>query len=224
MSLFGSRKTKQQPKTTPQDAIKRLNETLDNIDKREKHIQKNVDKELATAKQMIAAKNKNGAKMALRRKKMYESQIEKLNGTKMTIENQKMALENANFNKDIMQAMSMGAQALRGVNQDLTIDSVDQTMDDIQEQMDLANEISEAISQPTGAYVEDDELEAELAELEAEGLDETLLSVESTPKTALPKAAVSGKSPELNLPSAPTSQVTVDEDEQELRALEASMA
>jgi len=177
---------------------------------------------MATAKQLIASKNKNGAKMALRRKKMYEGQIEKLNGTKMTIENQKMALENANFNKDIMAAMALGGQALRGVNQDVTIDSVDQTMDVINEQMDLANEIAEAISQPTGgAAYDDEELEAELAELEAEGLDETLLSVESTPKT-VPKSAA--KEPQINLPSAPTTQVAVDEDDQELRALEASMA
>jgi len=44
-------------------------------------------------------------------------------------------------------------------------------MDDIAEQQDVAREISEAISNPVafGQEFDDDELEAELNELEAEG-------------------------------------------------------
>jgi charged multivesicular body protein 4 len=50
-------------------------------------------------------------------------------------------------------------------------------MDDIREQMDLANEISEAIAQPVGFGIEfdEEELNAELEELEQEQLDEKLL-------------------------------------------------
>eukprot|EP00301_Raphidiophrys_heterophryoidea_P003218 c11461_g1_i2.p1 GENE.c11461_g1_i2~~c11461_g1_i2.p1 ORF type:complete len:192 (-),score=46.80 c11461_g1_i2:448-975(-) len=152
MNLFGSKKKsqQQQQKSTPQDAIQRLMVALDNLEKRESFLQKKIDNELTTAKKLIAAKNKNGAKMALKRKKMYEVQIEKINGTRMTIENQKMALESANFNLDVLQAMSQGAAALQAVNANMTLDAVDDTMDKIQEQMDVANEIADAISQPMG--------------------------------------------------------------------------
>jgi U3 small nucleolar RNA-associated protein 14 len=80
MKLFGAKKNPQQQVASPQDAIQRLNQALENLEKREKHIQKRVEKELTDAKKLIAAKNKNGAKMALKRKKMYEVQLEKVCG------------------------------------------------------------------------------------------------------------------------------------------------
>lgn len=205
-----------------QDSIQRLNEALENLEKREAHIQKRVEKEQGDAKRLIAAKNKSGALAALKRKKMYEGQLGKINGTRMTIENQKMALENANFNQEVMKAMAQGANALQHVNENMTIDRVDETMDNIQEQMDVANEISEAISQPTGmGYEDEDELEAELAELEAEELDETLLSVENTPAPVAvnQEPAVT----EDAFPAAPDEAVTLSAEEEELRQLEASM-
>ncbi len=56
-------------------------------------------------------------------------------------------------------------------------------MDDISEQQEVANEIAEAISNPTsfGQDVDEDELLAELEELEQEELDKQLLDVGPTP-------------------------------------------
>ena len=68
-------------------------------------------------------------------------------------------------------------------------------MDDIAEQQDVAREISEAISNPVafGQEFDDDELEAELNELEAESelaeqeeLDRQLLNVGTSAADALP--------------------------------------
>ncbi len=69
-------------------------------------------------------------------------------------------------------------------------------MDDIAEQQDVAREISEAISNPVafGQEFDDDELEAELNELEAEGevaeqeeLDRQLLNVGPSAAETLPE-------------------------------------
>lgn len=59
-------------------------------------------------------------------------------------------------------------------------------MDSIREQMELTNEISEAISNPLNMGIENDEeaLKAELAELEAEKLDEVLMGANSVPQHA----------------------------------------
>lgn len=222
MNLFGGKKrASPRPQASTQQSIQGLNEALENLEKREKHITKLVEKEQAEAKKKIQAKNKPGAMMCLKRKKMYEGQLEKINGTRMTIENQKMALENANFNQEVMKAMSQGASALQNVNEGMTIDRVDETMDNIQEQMDVANEISEAISNPMGigGYEDETALEQELADLEAEDLDATLLNVENTPT---PEVAVSTDA----FPSAPTTvaEPTLSKEEEELAALEASMA
>lgn len=98
-------------------------------------------------------------------------------GSRMTLEQQVMAIENANVNLETMNAMKAGADAMKQIHGHLDINKVDATMDDIREQMDLANEISEAISQPVnfGVEFDDEELNEELELLEQEDLDARLL-------------------------------------------------
>ncbi len=58
---------------------------------------------------------------------------------------------------------------MKAATKNMTVDDVDQTMDDVRDQMDMAEELSNAISQPMGsALFDDDELEAELQALEGE--------------------------------------------------------
>ena len=63
-------------------------------------------------------------------------------------------------------------------------------MDDISEQQEVGQEIAEAISNPVGfgQDVDEDELLAELEELEQEELDQQLLDVGPTPASTLPEA------------------------------------
>ncbi|KAL7752399.1 ESCRT-III subunit protein snf7 [Sorochytrium milnesiophthora] len=215
MHLFGRAK----PKTSPKDAIIRLRDTLETLEKREKYLQTKIDAELKSAK-LNATKNKRVALMALKRKKTYESQIEKITGARMTIETQMMTIENANVNLEAMNAMKAGAEAMKQIHGAMDIDKVDATMDDIRDQMDLANEISDAISQPVGFGVDldEDELNAELELLEQEELDDKLLDMGNVP---------------LSAPSVPTTEPVaargkshaVDDDEEaELAELRASMA
>jgi charged multivesicular body protein 4 len=222
MRLFG--KKKQTP--SPQQSIQRLRETIEMLTKREEFLEKKIEKELQIAKQN-ASKNKRVAMMALKRKKAYEAQVQKLSGARMTIESQLMAIEGATVNLETINAMREGAAALQGIHGSMSIDTVDNTMDQIREQMDIATEISDAIAQPLGDPIDEDELEAELAELEAENLDDQLLTI-NTPTTV-------SASP-IKLPSAPTNQLpaqasrqpqalrTETDEEAELRALEESMA
>lgn len=63
-------------------------------------------------------------------------------------------------------------------------------MEDIQSQMDLASEIDQAISQPLGGVMfDEDELDAELEALEQESLDQQLLGI-TAPATPIPAAGV----------------------------------
>ncbi|OMJ23517.1 Vacuolar-sorting protein SNF7 [Smittium culicis] len=79
---------------------------------------------------------------------MLEEQLDKINGSRMTLDTQMMAIESANVNLETMNAMKQGADAMKNIHKNMNIDKVDQTMDEIREQMDLANEVSTAISQP----------------------------------------------------------------------------
>jgi charged multivesicular body protein 4A/B len=172
----------------------------------------------ADAKKFMQQKNKRSALQCLKRKKVYETQVDKLGATRFAIEQQVMTLEQANVSVEAMQAMKMGAQSMKTIQKDMTIDDVDKTMDDIQEQMDIANEISDAISQPLGGDVmDDDDLLAELEDLEQADLDEQLLGVE-------PAGISTPSMPETpqTTPAVPAAAVQTEEDE--FAALEASMA
>lgn len=59
---------------------------------------------------------KTVALLALKRKKAYETNIEKINGARMTIETQMMAIENANVNLETMGAMRAGAEAMKNIH------------------------------------------------------------------------------------------------------------
>ncbi|KAF9123217.1 Snf7 family [Linnemannia elongata] len=209
MNLFFNRK----PKVTPKDSIVELRNTLQMLEKRETFLQTKIDNELKIAK-ANATKNRRAALMALKRKKQFEGQIEKISGSRLTIETQVMAIENANVNLETMKAMRAGAEAMKGIHGAMDIAKVDQTMEEIRDQMELANEISDVISQPVGFGVEmdDDELAAELDELEQEELDKKLMETE--------------RPPQMGLPSVPNHEPAEEEDEEEaeLRELRESMA
>jgi len=54
--------------------------------------------------------------MALKRKKAYEDQINKITGSRMTLETQMMAIENANINLETLNAMKAGAEAMQSIH------------------------------------------------------------------------------------------------------------
>ncbi|KAJ2740362.1 ESCRT-III subunit protein snf7 [Coemansia sp. BCRC 34301] len=226
MNLFFPKKKE---KTTPKDAIINLRETLQMLEKREAHIQSKIDNELKTAR-TNATSNRRLAMAALKRKHLYDQQLEKMNGTRMTIEAQAMSIEAANVNLETMKAMQKGADAMKKIHETMDIDTLDRTMEDIKEQMDLATEVSDAISQPQlfGAEMDEDELAAELEMLEQEELDKQLLSSGRVP-VSLPRVPAQGLplSPPKQrvappLPPQPAAAVDEDEDD-ELAELRESM-
>ena len=54
--------------------------------------------------------------MALKRKRAYEDQVNKIMGSRMTLETQVMAIENANVNLETMNAMKAGADAMKQIH------------------------------------------------------------------------------------------------------------
>lgn len=168
----------------------------------------------------MAQKNKRAAMMCLKRKKTYESQIDKIAGARMTIDTQVSAIEGASLSMDAMNVMRMGAATMKDIHKNITVDVVDDTMEHIREQMDIANEINDAISQPLGgAMFDEDELSAELEALEQEELDQQFLNIQ-TP--SIPVAAKT--SPVAAVSNSRQAAASISDEDAELRALEESMA
>ncbi|CAF95754.1 unnamed protein product, partial [Tetraodon nigroviridis] len=197
MKLFGSGgKSGKQP--TPQEAIQRLRETEEMLTKKQEFLEKKIDQELLTAKKN-GTKNKRAALQALKRKKRYEQQLNQIDGTLSTIEFQREALENANTNTEVLKNMGMAAKAMKQAHHNIGVDNIDDLMADIAEQHELAQEISDTISRPVGPGIDfdEDELLAELEEMEQEELDKNLLEVEGPSSDPLPNV------PSTSLPARP---------------------
>ncbi|WFC97415.1 ESCRT-III subunit protein snf7 [Malassezia yamatoensis] len=216
---------KRDNKNAARDAIIGLREQLHLINKKEEHLLTKIEDEHRKAKANVTT-NKRAAQAALRQKKMYETELDRLSGNRMTLETQVNAIENANMNLETMRAMQRGSAALKNIHQNMDVDKVDNTMDAIREQMTLSNEISEAISNPVGIGndLDEDELRDELQELEQEELSERLVGADAVPAhrppTSMPSSVSDAPTTSSQRPSA---RPETDEDE-ELRALQAELA
>ncbi|KAG6008988.1 ESCRT-III subunit protein snf7 [Claviceps maximensis] len=209
-------------KDSPKNAILSLRSQLDMLQKREKHLQNQIDEQLEIARKN-ANSNKNAAKAALRRKKANEHTQEQTLAQIQTLETQINSIESANINHETLLAMQQAGKAMKHIHGKLTPEKVDQTMDELREQNALSEEIVNAITNnPIGEPIDDDELEAELDELQQEKLDEDILKTGSVP--------VSDFVPRMPLvanqePTSSRAQAEQEDDEEaELRKLQAEMA
>lgn len=232
MNLFGKKKAAPAgpapgSMTTPLESIKMLRENMLVLEKREEHISKKIELAIQEAKAKSAKKDRNGALFALKRKKMYEAEITKLQGARITLDSQIIALEGAAVSIQTFQAMSGGASAMKALRGNLDADKVDEIMDDIQEEKEVHDQISDAISRPGQEMFDDEDLLQELAELDA--LDATELEGDSVGAGVSVQSMPDAPQTVFNLPAVPSSAVNVSstptetEDERALRELQASM-
>ncbi|XP_053198128.1 charged multivesicular body protein 4c [Scomber japonicus] len=195
---------------SPQEAIHKLRETEEMLTKKQDYLEKRIEQELTIAKKN-GTKNKRAALQALKRKKRLEQQLTQIDGTLSTIEFQREALENSHTNTEVLKNMGYAAKAMKKVHENMDVDKIDDLMQDITEQQDVAREISEAISGPFGETFDEDELLAELAELEQEELEDNMKrmgGLPSVPSSKLPSAR----------PSQPTKKRAEDDDDMRMLA------
>ncbi|KAF5250854.1 hypothetical protein H9Q69_010414 [Fusarium xylarioides] len=212
----------QKRKDTPKNAILGLRAQLDMLQKRERHLQTQIDEQDATARKNVST-NKNAAKAALRRKKTHEHALEQTVAQIGTLEQQINSIESANINKETLAAMSNANAAMKQIYGGLTVDKVDATMDELREHNAMSDEIVNAItSNSLGEPIDEDELENELDELQQEQLDEQMLKTGTVPVSdAVHKLPTPAREEPM---SSKKQAVEEDDEEAELRKLQAEMA
>ncbi|EKG12045.1 Snf7 [Macrophomina phaseolina MS6] len=208
-------------KDAPKNAILQLRGQLEMLSKREKHLQHQMDEQDAIARKNVSS-NKTAAKSALRRKKQFEHSLEQTQNQIMTLEREIYSIETANINKETLDAMKNAGEAMKQIHGKLTIDKVDQTMEELREQHAIGEEISEAIGQPMGQTLDEDELDEELAELQQEELDNKMLETGQVPVTDKVSRLPTG--PQGELPGKKAVHAEEEDEEEELRKLQAEMA
>jgi len=229
MNLFGRPKPKKVPNIS--DSIQSLRIAQETLDKREAHLQKQADLALVDAKKALKAKNKKGATFYLKRKNNYQKQIDQIYGKKINIDIQIMALEDAASNKQMLQAMASGRDALQHHVNDDQIEKVADVMDDINDSLAMSDEFGEALSQPIGNQMDDDDILAELDALGDEIADEDIMNLNAADAQVVRPAATQQQGFSIDdvmaLPQAPAPEPQKQTDQQkmddEFDALQASL-
>ena len=110
-----------------------------------------------------------GALFSLKRKKIYEAELDKIGDMKIKLETLEMNLESAAQNAETFKVLNQGKNVMADILVNADIDKVDEVMDEIKEVMEAANEISIALAQPMDPLLTDeDDLLAELEQMIAE--------------------------------------------------------
>ena len=179
--LFGKKKEQKLNPEQVLQSLEALRKTIDDISKRSQVLQNKAHNEMKDALQRKKQGDKSGALIALKRKKLYESEIGKLEGARMNLEQQLFAVEGASMNRNIFESLKTGNNVLKQMHGNMKIEDVDRLKDDMEEQQDMLNELNEAISAPIGMLgtVDDDELMNELDELEAKEYESGMLEMDA---------------------------------------------
>ncbi|GBG86947.1 hypothetical protein CBR_g44400 [Chara braunii] len=219
--LFGKPKEEQSALPT----LEKLKETLEMLEKKEAFMQKKIGMEIERAKEFTRLKNKRAAIQCLKRKKMYEVQVDNLANHQLRIHDQMILLESAKATTEVVDALRSGASAMKNIQKETNIDSVDKILDDINEQTETMKQIQQTLGEPVGASeFDEDELLNELEELEALEMEEEMLKPPA-PLPAVPARPVAAAQTPPRAQAAPArTAVQKDDDDEELEALQREMA
>jgi len=159
----------------------------------------------------------------LKKKKQLENQLQSILGKKYNLETQITTLEDATMNKETYQAMKVGHQAMKTSMKESDVEKADELMEDITEAMDQVQEMNDAMSQPLGPQLDEDDLQKELDELEEMEADELLTAMPATKKSAATNKTEEEITdvPDVEVPHHKVSSKRTEEEE--LAELEAMM-
>ena len=177
-NIFGrapKKVTKAEKPKSMAESMKVIDDTIKSNEKREAHLNTKIMQQLKLAKAKSAKGDKRGAILCLKRKKMYQAEVDKINNILANLEQQKFTLENAATNAVVVGAMQESKAGLQSITTSMDVDNVTELMDDLQENMDMGEEISNALGQQMGDTVDDDELLGELDDMEKELMEEEMM-------------------------------------------------
>merc|ERR1712039_436761 len=102
--------------------IVKLRESISQQHKREAHVETKLDKMVLEAKQKMAKGDKKGALYAMKRKKLYEQEQQKIQNVLFTLETQVINLESAQQNAQTYQALKSGNAAMKSIRNKVDVD------------------------------------------------------------------------------------------------------
>ncbi|KII70578.1 Vacuolar-sorting protein SNF7 [Thelohanellus kitauei] len=189
--LFG----KKEKPVNSVDAVQKIKNCLETLEKRQEHLQKLADEEYAKARRLVST-DKEKAKRALKQWKRHLKNFKDLDGYILTLEHHLDTLEQSHTTKHVITAIKESTDVLKSSINDSDLDAmaeITDQYDDIRSKMDEFQMMLERQGQTQG--VDEDELLEELEALEQEDLNKTLAQVNQPlpPLPSAPKTEISQK-------------------------------
>ncbi|KAM7208677.1 charged multivesicular body protein 6 [Naviculisporaceae sp. PSN 640] len=159
-------------RVTAQDkAILDLKNQRDKLHQYQRRITLLTSKETAIAKQMLARGDKQRALLALRRKKYQESLLAKTDAQLEQLEKLTSSVEFALIQKDVLFGLQQGTKVLTEIHKEMGgIEHVEKLMGETADAIAYQKEVSEMLGDGRITNQDEEEVEDELAALEAEVL------------------------------------------------------
>ena len=225
-----------------QIALTHLREGIVNLDKRQRFLEKRVASIVNEAREKLKAKDKEGAKLCIKRKALWTKQLANIGGRKFALESQIAQIEEAALNQTVFAAIERAAHTLQALQDRLPVERVERLLEASAEAVERAGEVTGAMNELTDAQadaagIDEAELEAELDALMSEGSQPAAAATKATKATKEAAEADVAEAAELaelarqleGLPRVPDATPAVaDADAElaelaELEALEAEM-
>lgn len=206
MNIFGIKKTEDKS-PSPSMVIQNMKNTLITLEKREAFLEKDINRLKKEAKTYVQT-NKQKALCLLKKSKTKEKQLNSIYGQKENLEMQICTLEQGITNQNIISSLKQGKNAMENMVKKLDPDEIGDLMDSISANISDVDDVSNIMAAPIGNVYDDDDLLAELDELDAHIANQELKEIDQIPQASM-------------LPNVPAKPVVVKTDiEKELEELE----
>ncbi|KAL3919082.1 MAG: hypothetical protein SGILL_003934 [Bacillariaceae sp.] len=147
----------------------KLRENISNQEKREEMLEVRIKKMADVAKLQLRRGEKRAALSTMKKRKLYEAELSKIDNVKLTLETQCIQLEGAAQNVETFDAMKTGNKSMVSIRKSMGVENVDDMLEDIKEEMDNLREVDQVFAQPIDPFgMDEDDLLAELDALEIE--------------------------------------------------------
>ena len=129
-------------------------------------LEKKIEDEEAKAKAHLAKKRQKQAMECLKRKKMFETQLQQQQASRLNLETMRTQTQQAQVNQEVFAAQRAAQQQLAANTP--SIDDMQNLRDEMEDALAQQQEISELLQEPLGEQADDDDLMAELEGLQGE--------------------------------------------------------
>jgi len=136
-----------------------------------KRIESLISREVEIARQLIGQGNKSRALLALKKKKVQQGRIDRLDAWLLNVEEMLGNIENTKHNNQIYSALKQGNTALKELQKDVSVEDVEMLMEDSAEAKATQERMSEALSESLTPE-EDEDIAAELKVMESKLIDQ----------------------------------------------------